>query len=94
MAPRSQATRTDENFVFALHVSHQLALLQGHADVFFCKRCGAVNAGGTLRMLKSQCDQDWRISSESETQTRTRLDAERANICRWEARIVTAAHFP
>ena len=53
--PRSQATRTDGNFFGALRVSHQLTLLQGHANVFFCKRCGAVNAGGTLRLLKSQC---------------------------------------
>ena len=26
------------------------------ATVFFCKQCGAVNAGGTLRLLKSLCD--------------------------------------
>ena len=47
---------TDENFFGAMHISHQLALLQGHANVFFSKQCGAVNAGGTQRLLKSQCD--------------------------------------
>ena len=24
--------------------------------MFFCKQCGAVNVGGTLRLLKSLCD--------------------------------------
>ena len=50
---QSQATRTDEQFPGIIHVSHQLALLHG---VFFCEQCGAVNAGGTLRLLKSPCD--------------------------------------
>ena len=39
-----------------MHVSHQLALLHGHENVLFCTQCGAVNAGGALRLLKSQCD--------------------------------------
>ena len=52
----SQAARTDENFPGIMHVSHQLALLHGHDNVFFCKQCGAVNAGGTLRVVKSLCD--------------------------------------
>ena len=51
---RSQAT--DENFPVTIHVSHQLALLHGHENVFFCTQCGAVNAGGTLILLKSLCD--------------------------------------
>ena len=33
---RSQATCADDNFFGAIHVSHQLALLQSHANVFFC----------------------------------------------------------
>ena len=32
---RSQAARTDEKFPGIIHVSHQPALLHGHADVFF-----------------------------------------------------------
>ena len=36
---RSWATRTDENFLGIIHVSHQLALLHGHANMFFCKQC-------------------------------------------------------
>ena len=53
---QNQAARTDEKFPGIIHVSHQLALLQGHENAFFCTQCGAVNAGGTLRLLKSQCD--------------------------------------
>ena len=41
---------------FAIHASHQIALLQDHSNVFFCSQCGAVNAGGSLRLLKSQRD--------------------------------------
>ena len=36
-----------------VHVSH-LALLHGHENVFFCTQCGAVNAGGALRLLKAR----------------------------------------
>ena len=36
---------TDEAFVGAMHESHQLAILRGRDDVFFCRFCGAVNAG-------------------------------------------------
>ena len=53
---KSQAARTDEKFPGIIHVSHQLALLHGHEHVFFCTQCGAVNAGGSLRLLKSLCD--------------------------------------
>ena len=53
---RSQVRRTDEKFPGIIHVSHPLALLHGHENVFFCTQCGAVNAGGSLRPLKSLCD--------------------------------------
>ena len=53
---RNQAARIDEKFPGTIHVSHQLALLYGHEHVFFCTQCGAVNTGGALRLLKSQCD--------------------------------------
>ena len=53
---KNQATRTDEKFPGIIHVSHQIALLNGHENVFFCSQCGAVNAGGALRLLKTQCD--------------------------------------
>ena len=44
-----EAARTDEKFPGTMHVSHHLALLHGHENVFFCTHCGAVNAGGTNR---------------------------------------------
>ena len=50
--PRSQAARTDEKFPGIIHVSHQLSLLHGHENVFFRTECGAVNAGGSLRLLE------------------------------------------
>ena len=53
---RSQAPRTDEKFPGIIHVSHRLALLHGHENGFFGTQCGAVNAGGSLRVLKFVCD--------------------------------------
>ena len=53
---RSHTARTDEKFPGIIHVSHQLALLHGHKKVFFCTQCGAVNAGGSLGLLKSLCE--------------------------------------
>ena len=53
---RSREPSTDRHFVDAIHAGHQLALLQELSKVFFCRQCGAVNAGGSLRLLKSQCD--------------------------------------
>ena len=44
---RNQAARTDEKFPVTIHVSHHLALLHGHENVFFCTQCGAVNADGS-----------------------------------------------
>ena len=48
---RSREPSTDRHFVDAIHARHQ-----EHSQVFFCRQCGAVNAGGSLRLLKSQCD--------------------------------------
>ena len=67
---RSQAPRTDENFRGIIHVSHQLALLHGHENVFFCTQFGAVNAGGSLRLLKSLCDG----SGESRQEARRKIE--------------------
>ena len=67
---RGQAPRTDEKFPGIIHVSHQLALLHGHENVFFCTQCGAVNAGGSLRLLKSLCDG----SGESRQKARRKLE--------------------
>ena len=67
---RNQAARTDEKFPGTIHVSHHLALLHGHENVFFCTQCGAVNAGGALRLLKSQCDG----SGESRQKARLKLE--------------------
>ena len=54
---RGQAPRTDEKFPC-------------HENVLFCKRCGAVNAGGSLRLLKSLCDG----SGESRQKARRKLE--------------------
>ena len=67
---KSQAARTDEKFPGIIHVSHRLALLHGHENVFFCTQCGAVNAGGSLRLLKSLCDG----SGESRQKARRKLE--------------------
>ena len=67
---RNQAARIDEKFPGTIHVSHHLALLRGHENVFFCTQCGAVNAGGALRLLKSQCDG----SGESRQKARRKLE--------------------
>ena len=57
-------------FLVLIHVSHQLALLHGHENVFFCTQCGADNAGGSLRLLKSLCDG----SGESRQKARRKLE--------------------
>ena len=67
---RSQARRTDEKFPGIIHVSHQLALLHGHENVSFYTQCGAVNAGGTMRVLKSLSDG----SGESRQKARRKLE--------------------
>ena len=67
---RNQAARTDEQFPGTIHVSHQVALLHGHENVFFCTQCGAVNAGGALRLLKFECDG----SGESRQKARRKLE--------------------
>ena len=66
---RGQAPRTDEKFPGIIRVSHRLALLHGHENVFFCAQCGAVNAGGSLRLLKSLCGG----SGESRQKARRKL---------------------
>ena len=68
---RSPAARTDEKFPGKKHVSHQLAVVR-HDNVFFCTQCGAVNAGGCLRLLKSLCDG----SGESRQKARRKLERE------------------
>ena len=67
---RGQALRTDEKFPGIMHVSHQLALPHGHENVFFCTQCGAVNAGVSMRLLKSLCDG----SGESRQNARRKLE--------------------
>ena len=68
--PEEQEFRTDEHFAFGIQASHQLALLQEHSNVFCCSQCGAVNARGSLRLLKSQCDG----SGESRRKARRKLE--------------------
>ena len=67
---KSREPRTDEQFVGSIHASHQLALLQKHSKVFYCSQCGAVNARGSLRLLRSQCDG----SGESRRKARRKLE--------------------
>ena len=57
-------------FLVLIHVSHQLALLHGHENVFFCTQRGADDAGGSLRLLKSLCDG----SGESRQKARRKLE--------------------
>ena len=67
---RSQAARTDEKSTGIIRVSRQLALLHGRENLFFCTHCGAVNAGGSLRLLKSLRDG----SGESRQKARRKLE--------------------
>ena len=67
---RSQAARTDEKYFGIIRVSCQLALLHGRENEFFCTHCGAVNAGGSLRLLKSLRDG----SGESRQKARRKLE--------------------
>ena len=91
---RNQAARTDDKFPGTIHVSHHLALLHGHENVFFCAQCGAVNAGGALRVLQSQCDG----SGESRQKARRKLERglmpNEHVIGRCKARILVCAAFP
>ena len=64
---RNQVIRTDEKFPGTIHVSHHLALLHGHENVFFCTQCGAVNAGGAFEAIEVSMRRIWRIPSKSET---------------------------
>ena len=65
---RNQAPRTYEKFPGTIHVSHHLALLHGHENVFFCTQCGAVNAWWSFEATEVSVRRIWRIPSESETQ--------------------------
>ena len=67
----------------SIHAGHQLALLQEHSEVFFCSQCGAVNAGGPLGLLKSQCDG----TGESRRKARRKLGAECVGTGRCETQI-------
>ena len=53
-----------------IHDSDQLATLRGRDDVFFCRLCVEVNAGGSLRPLKLWSDG----SGESRRKARRKLD--------------------
>ena len=53
---RSQATLSDEKFSWYQTRQSPALPLTWPRQCFFCKQCAAVNAGGTLRLLKSLCD--------------------------------------
>ena len=64
-------------------------------NVFFCKECGAVNAGGTLRLLKSQCDG----TGESRQRARRKLERglmpyEQVTADAKRAFLIVAQNFP
>ena len=64
---RNQAARTDEKFPGTIHVSHHLAWAR---ERVFLHTVWSVNAGGALRVLKSQCDG----SGESRQKARRKLE--------------------
>ena len=67
---RAWEDQTDKDIAGAMHASQQLALLQDRSNVFLCSPCDAVSAGGTLRLLKSQCVG----SGESRRKARRKLE--------------------
>ena len=55
--PRSRAARTDVKFPGIIHVSHQLALLRCHENVFSSGHNAVPSTlGGSVRLLKCLCD--------------------------------------
>ena len=62
---RNQAAHTDEKFPGTIHVSHHLALLHGHENVFFCTQC---ERRWSFEATEVSVRRIWRIPSESETQ--------------------------
>ena len=52
----------------------------------FCSQCGEVNAGRSLRLLKSQCDGSGESRRKARRRTRTWSDAGRASSGRCETR--------
>ena len=62
---RSRELSTDGHFVDAIHDSHQLALLLEQSEVLFCRQCSAVNADGSLRLLKSRSNESGEARCEA-----------------------------
>ena len=60
---------------------------------FFCKQCGAVNAGGTLRLLKSLCDGTGESRQKARRKLGRGLMPDEQVYGRWEARKLIAAQF-
>ena len=65
---RNQAIRTDEKFPGIIHVSHQLALLHGHENVFFLHTVWCRQRWWCSEATEVSVRRIWRIPSESETQ--------------------------
>ena len=64
------AARTDENIPVPYTSATNSLCCMVTTMCFFCKQCGAVNAGGTLRLLKSLCDG----TGESRQKARRKLE--------------------
>ena len=90
---RNQAARTVEKFLGIIQVSHQLALLHGHKNVCFCTQCGAVNAGGSLRLLKSLCGGSGESGQKARRKLERGLMPKRTCCGRCEARTWSANSF-
>ena len=64
----SWAARTDEKFPGIIHVSHQLALLHGHENVFFQHMVRCRQRWWITEATEVFVRRLWRIPPESETQ--------------------------
>ena len=91
VAKRELSTKPLSKYCGVRQPAPTIALLHGHDKVFFCKQCGAVNAGGTLRLLKSLCDG----TGESRQKAKRKLERGLMPIeqVTAEARILIAAHI-
>ena len=65
---RNQAIRTDEKFPGTIHVSHHLALLHGHENVFFLYTVWCRQRWWSFEATEVSVRRIWRIPLESETQ--------------------------
>ena len=85
---RNQAIRTDEISWYHSRQPPTRLAAWSRERVFLNTQCGAVNASGALRLLKSQCD------GSGESRQKAWSNAKRTCYGRCEARIFVCAVFP